>query len=76
MIITLVENVLYWIKILSAQNGVITTISPASIITGQTKPDHKYKFMTFRLYAMVYSVTKNNMQGRAVSAIALKLSNE
>ena len=76
MLFSLAEYAIYWINTFSPQNGVSSTISPATIVLGRSKPDLKHDRITSGSYALVFVRTKNNMKSRSVPGIALKPSND
>ena len=51
-------------------------MSPATIVTGQPKPDMSKKRISFGSYTMAYTSTTNTMKSRSVPAIALSESNK
>ena len=76
MIQHLVESRVMWLNRFPSSNGISKTMSPATIVTGQPKPDMSKKRISFGSYAMVYTSTTNTMKSRSVPAIALSESNK
>eukprot|EP00957_Ditylum_brightwellii_P028863 2180737-Ditylum_brightwellii.AAC.1 len=72
----LVEGVVHWLNALPPSNGISKTLSPRNIVAGSPKPDFSKNKFGYGKYAMVYTETRNNMNTRAVPAIALTESND
>ena len=71
MTIALLEHVVYMLNAFPSDDGISTTLSPRSIVTGGAPMDHNKKSINIFSYAVVYDTTRNNMKSRATPAIAL-----
>jgi Reverse transcriptase (RNA-dependent DNA polymerase) len=58
------------INMLPHPDGVSTTLSPATIVTGVHKPDYRTMPLEFGTYVQVYDGTSNNTKSRTLGAIA------
>eukprot|EP00957_Ditylum_brightwellii_P150779 11480326-Ditylum_brightwellii.AAC.1 len=72
----LVEGAVHWLNAFPLSNGISKALSPGNIVAGSPKPDLSKNKIGYGLYAMIYTETKNNMNTRAVSPIALTESND
>lgn len=75
MVKSLIESRIMWLNRFPSTNGLSTTLSPSTIVTGEPKPDMRKSRIPFGSYAMVYTSTSNDMKARSVPAIALVESN-
>ena len=76
MVQYLVQSRVSWLNKFPSKNGISTTMSPATIVLGQEKPDITVRRIPFGAYAMAYTQTSNDMKTRAVPGIALAESNK
>ena len=76
MVRSLIESRVIWLNRFPSKNGLSTSLSPATIVTGEPKPDMSKSRIPFGSYAMVYISTSNDMIARSVPAIALVESND
>jgi hypothetical protein len=56
---------------LPSLDGVSTTLSPETIVTGRGKPDFRTMTLEFGTYVQVYDGTSNDTKSRTLGAIAL-----
>ena len=75
MIVSLIEHVADMLNSFPSKEGILTTMSPSTIVEGKPKIDLNQKTLPYGAYAQVWIGTKNNMTERAVPGIALKASN-
>ena len=73
---SLVENAVYWLNSFPTTTNAPSNMSPAAVVIRRSHPNFKYKYLPFGSFVMAYCGTKNNMEHRSVSSIALKPSNE
>ena len=62
-------------NVFPSTGSILDTLSPSTVVEGKVKLDLSKDIIVFGAYALVYTDTINNMKSRAVTAIALKQSN-
>ena len=75
MTIHVVLTEVKWINVFPFKTGVSNTLSPETLLDGKEQPDLSIKRIPFGSYALIYTVTNNNMSKRSTPAIALSESN-
>ena len=71
MVQSLITRVMKLINSLLSINGILSTMSPATIVEGKGNPDFNHKRIPLGSYAIFYTGTKTVMKRRNVPEIAL-----
>ena len=72
MIKEMVEGSVMWLNMFPPKDGVSTTISPRSLITGLQIDYHKHCRIECGAYAQTHEEHSNDMGARTIGAIALR----
>ena len=68
----LIFNVIFWLNSFPSQNGILGTLSPRKIITGQEISYNAHCILEFGSYVQVHEEHSNNMGPRTTGAISLR----
>ena len=75
MVISLVDNSMFWLNAFPSTNGMSYTMSPERIVQEKQTVDMNIKRIFYGSFAMVFISTKNKMSRMIIPAIALNQSN-
>jgi len=67
----MVYAAVFWLNTFPLENGVSTTLSPCSLLTGQVIDYHRHCRLKFGAYAQVHESHDNSMAPQTVGALAL-----
>ena len=73
---SLISCVVKWINEFSTKGGISKTMSPSMIVEGKLNTDFNQERIVFGSYAVVYTVTINDMNKISIPYIALNESND
>jgi len=71
MIAEMVYNVVFWLNSFPHKDGIHTTISPRTPITGLAIDFHQHCKIVLRKYVQVHEERDNSLKSRTSGAIAL-----